>query len=69
MGLSRRARCSRQELALRDELLERAVSFGVLREEWPFYVFHSGFDSLKTMFSVKPQLNDAAPRLAEAFLG
>jgi hypothetical protein len=68
MDTVRNARWSPRELALRDELLEHAVASGVLREESPFYVFNSDFDSLKTIFSMRPRLSVAARRFAEAFL-
>jgi hypothetical protein len=64
----RNARWSSRQLALRDELLDRAVAAQVLREEAPFYVFNSDSDSLKTLFTPEPRASDAAQRFAEDFV-
>jgi hypothetical protein len=64
----RNTRWSSKELTLRDELLRRAIAVRVLREEPPYYVFNSDFDSLKTIFSGTPQLTDAAREFGERFL-
>src|SRR5262249_40098594 len=56
----RNARWSPRQLALRDELLKMAVNAGVLKEDPPFYVFNSHFDSLKTLFTAQSRTTEAA---------
>ena len=55
-------------MALRDELLDRAIAARVLRVETLFYVFNSDFDSLKTLFTDEPRASEAALKFADDFV-